>query len=154
VRPSATVLGVIAIVFVVSVSAGSDEAAPRNGRFQQEIWAPAESMIVAEGEVTSVGVVIRNGSRYIWPSKGAKPIQLSYHWLNDRGLVEIFEGIRTPLPNDLRPQEPVFLMAIVKALTKTGRFILRMTMMQEGVAWFEDRGGLPADVYVDVIATR
>ena len=137
-----------------SVSAGGEDSASRNDRFQQEIWVPAESLIVGEDTTLNVGVIIRNGSRYVWPNKGANPVQLSYHWLNYRGEIEIFEGTRMPLPNNLRPQESVFLMAVVKAPQKTGRFILRMTMVQEGIAWFEDRGGIPADVYVDVISAR
>ena len=42
---------------------------------------------------------------------------------------------------------------IVYAPGQPGRYILRVTMVQENVAWFEDRGAKPLDIPVLVTIT-
>jgi hypothetical protein len=69
-----------------------------------------------------------------------------------RGKVAVYNGIRTPLPHDLPPGESVALTATIQAPAQAGDFTLRLTMVREGVAWFEDRGGRPLDIPVTVIA--
>lgn len=64
----------------------------------------------------------------------------------------VFEGIRTSLPRDLPPGETAALSATIQGPPQEGKFILRLTMVQEGVAWFEKFGGQPLDLPVTVTA--
>ncbi len=71
---------------------------------------------------------------------------------HSRGTMVVFDGIRTPLPHDLKPGEQAALSATIQGPPQTGEFILRVTMVEEGVAWFEQWGGQPLDLPVTVMA--
>jgi len=70
--------------------------------------------------------------------------------LRKRGQVVEFGGMRTPLPHEVRPQETVHVAATVKAPSRPGEFLLRLTMMREGEGSFENKGGMPLDIPVTV----
>jgi hypothetical protein len=71
--------------------------------------------------------------------------------LNQLGRVVVFGGLRTPLPHDVQPGETVTLNAKIQAPDRAGKFTLRVTMVKESVAWFEDRGAQPLDIPVEVM---
>ena len=60
------------------------------------------------------------------------------------------DGARTPLPHDVAPGESVSLDATIQVQSAPGEYTLRLTMVQELVAWFEGRGGQPLDIPVTV----
>jgi hypothetical protein len=103
---------------------------------------PAE-MVVAQ--TVSADVTIRNGSTRTWPSKpnpkGRHAVNLSYHWLDSKRQIVVFDGLRTPLPRDLGPGESVTLRATIRAPEKAGKYLLHVTMVQEAVAWFSESDG-------------
>jgi hypothetical protein len=70
--------------------------------------------------------------------------------LRKEGKVVEFGGIRTPLPHVVNPKEAVKVEATVKAPTRPGAFVLRLTMMREGEGSFENKGGAPLDLPVTV----
>lgn len=82
------------------------------------------------------------------PQKLRVPLRTSR--LQKRGKVIEFGGARTPLPHVVNPKEAVKLEATVKAPSRPGDFILRLTMMREGDGSFEDNGGRPLDLPVTV----
>ena len=103
---------------------------------------PAE-MTVAQ--TVSADVTVKNASTKTWPSKpnqkGRHAVNLSYHWLDAKRRMVIFDGLRTPLPRDLGPGESVTLRATIQAPEKAGKYLLHVTMVQEAVAWFSDNDG-------------
>ena len=70
--------------------------------------------------------------------------------LRKEGKVVEFGGIRTPLPHVVNPRGAAKIEAIVKAPSRPGAFVLRLTMMREGEGSFENRGGVPLDLPVTV----
>lgn len=75
------------------------------------------------------------------PASG--PVHLSYHWqAPDDSWLE-FDGERTPLPRDLAPGETVHHYLTLKAPPQPGSARLHLTLVQEGVGWF-DQHGCPA----------
>jgi hypothetical protein len=70
--------------------------------------------------------------------------------LRKEGKVVEFGGVRTPLPHVVNPRESANIEATVKAPSRPGAFILRLTMMREGEGSFENRGGAPLDLPVTV----
>jgi hypothetical protein len=103
---------------------------------------PAE-MTVAQ--TVSADVTVKNASTKTWPGKpnqkGRHAVNLSYHWLDAKRQMVIFDGLRTPLPRDLGPGESVTLRATMQAPEKAGKYLLHVTMVQEAVAWFSDNDG-------------
>jgi cephalosporin hydroxylase/glycosyltransferase involved in cell wall biosynthesis len=86
-----------------------------------------------------------------WPASGAHGVYLSYHWLDMLGTTLIHDGLRSPIPHELVQGQPVTLMMAVQAPASAGRHRLLVSLVQEGVAWFEDQGFAPLDLEVEVV---
>jgi hypothetical protein len=108
------------------------------------------------GETVLADVTIKNASFRTWPSKpnsrGRNAVNLSYHWLDRKRQVVVFDGFRTSLPRDLNPGESVTLRAGIRAPEKAGEHVLHVTLVQEGVAWFSERDGGELSIPVSVTA--
>jgi hypothetical protein len=129
--------------FIISCEGGSPKL-PLAG-FKVEFGPhniPTKMMVA---QTISADVTIRNGSTRTWPSKpnqkGRHAVNLSYHWLDSKRQMVVFDGLRTPLPRDLGPGESVKLEATIRAPEKAGEYLLHVTMVQEGVAWFSESDG-------------
>ena len=107
------------------------------------------------GETVLADVTIKNASSKTWPSKpnsrGRNAVVLSYHWLDRKRQVVVFDGFRTSLTRDLNPGESITLRAVIRAPEKTGEHLLHVTMVQEGV-WFSEKDGGHLSIPVSVSA--
>ena len=116
---------------------------PETG-FQVEFPAHKIPSELEAGQTAAAAVSVKNISPIVWPSrpdgKGRYAVNLSYHWLGRNHETVIFDGLRTPLPRDLRPGESVELNASIQAPDKPGRYILEITLVQESAAWFSEKG--------------
>lgn len=106
---------------------------------------------IPAGATVAIEVEVRNESAELWPAGGECPVRLSYHWLDPAGNPVVFDGRRTPLPFDLGPGDSVRVSAAVEAPERAGRHVLRLSMVQEGVAWFDASGSAGPEAAVDVI---
>jgi hypothetical protein len=66
------------------------------------------------------------------------PVYLSYRWLTPEGAQVPDVGLRTPLPATLPPQGSLDVTIIVAPPHTAGCYTLVLTMVQEGVGWFDD----------------
>ena len=89
--------------------------------------------------------VIRNISKQTWPSQpnamNRNPVTLSYRWKDPRGQILVADGPRTPLPRNLAPGESVRLKMNIETPARPGRYVIEVTLVQEAVAWFDEKGG-------------
>jgi hypothetical protein len=92
----------------------------------------------AAGEVTEVAVDVRNGSRSWLSSAFAYPLNLSYRWLDDRGVPTGIEGRRTNFPEPLAPGRSARIGVKVQLPDTPGRYTLLLTVVQEHFAWLDD----------------
>jgi len=110
------------------------------------------------GQRMLADVSFKNVSTRTWPSKpnseGMRAVNLSYHWLDKKGAMVVFDGLRTPLPHDLNPGESMQLKAAILAPDKRGKYTLEVTLVQEGVAWFPEEGGAKIVVPVKVVPSQ
>ena len=112
------------------------------------ITATSAPRVVLPMESFSIQVEITNRSRETLASIGATPIQLSYRWLDaTSGEIIDADGARTRLTRRIASGSSHRQQMLVVAPTHTGHFTLRITLVQELVAWFTD---LPTPVYDDV----
>jgi hypothetical protein len=121
--------------------------------FSQELSSAAPPKTLRVNETVRMPVSVKNTGKVPWPAFGFRdisPVHLAYHWLDETGRMYQRDGERTGLPHVLAPAEEISLRAIVQAPPQPGRFILRLTMLQENVAWFDARGGEPLDIPVVV----
>ncbi|MCK5899014.1 MAG: hypothetical protein KAG06_08085 [Methylococcales bacterium] len=86
-------------------------------------------------------VEIKNQSDFHWLSNGLNPICLSYHWQHDSGEMVTFEGLRTSFSRlGIRSFESLKAQMDIISPFKTGRYELTLTLVKEGICWFETHG--------------
>ncbi len=102
--------------------------------------APATMRV---GEKYELRVALKNESTVTWP--GRQPtwqyqLTIGNRWLNQSGgKVNDVDG-RAALFEDLSPDATVELPLTITAPKQPGMYILQIDAIQEGVAWFGDRG--------------
>jgi hypothetical protein len=91
---------------------------------------------------------ITNRSHYIIASVPPTPVHISYHWIDAlTKAVIIYDGERTLMTSALGASESGEFGVSVRAPGKCGGYVLRITIVQEGVAWFDEKD---SQVYADV----
>lgn len=107
--------------------------------FSQEIKIFNNIGTVKVGSTLRIPISLKNKSNFIWFNAGVNPTNLSYRWLDASGKLVVENGDRTVLPFDLSPGESAAVNAIIKTPTKPGKYTLILTMVQEAVAWFDNK---------------
>ena len=102
------------------------------------------------GETIKIPVVVKNTSNFVWDSGSTNPVNFSYNWFDTKGNKVVFNGTRTPLTKPLAPQDSEKLTTVIKFPDRPGNYILALTMVQEGVNWFNDAGAQTPKIPVTV----
>lgn len=111
----------------------------------QLIMSPVSELRIRQNKPITIPITITNKSRYPWSSTGAHPVNVSYHWnIGLEGLPD--EGLRTKLPDVLKPGESVSLTMAVMPPSRGKKLTLVVTAVQEGNAWFDRLGGRPLKI--------
>lgn len=114
------------------------EPIPERAKAQIEmsvLHAPSQA---ATKEPFSVEIELSNRSHYQIASRAPNQVHVSYHWLDgEEGQVVVFDGERTRLRGSLMPGEDQNLQVAVVAPSVPGRYILRIALVQEGIAWLD-----------------
>jgi len=118
--------------------------------FSQEITSTTSALAVRPSSVFEIRVKIKNTSGLPWSSQGKYPVDLSYKWLANGAILPI-EGYRTHLPIEVLPESAVFLKMTGTAPERGENLVLRITLVQEGVAWFTEEGARYLDIPVKLI---
>lgn len=121
--------------------------------FKQEITSSSPFRTLKVDEEAAMDVVVKNTGNEPWRNKGIDEkgtnlVALGFHWIDSAGNA-IQEG-RARLPNDLMPGASVSLNVKVQAPPEPGNYKLRFSMVQEHVAWFNNKGAEPFIVPVKV----
>ena len=117
----------------------SDSVHLRRHRAQIVVVSPPDS--AAPGELFSVPLRIRNTGDVHWLASGPFPVDVAYRWFDEQGRTVVANGERTLLPEDVAPAEWVEVAAVVEAPPEEGRFHLMLTLVHEGVDWFDAASG-------------
>ncbi len=102
------------------------------------------------GQTVTVPVTVTNRGSGVFPTTGANPVTLGYHWYDAQGRTVMYDSARTKLPADLAPGASVALNAQVMAPASGGTFTLKLDLVQEGIAWFSTKGVATGDRQVSV----
>lgn len=110
---------------------------------------------LAAGELVVIPVEVINCSDQPWTGDSVRPINLSYHWLNSSGEMLLFHGLCTAIPTGgFTPGNPRMAEMQVQVPDNAGSYILVLTLVQEQVAWFENKGFQAARQTITVEARR
>lgn len=102
------------------------------------------------GRSYTFAVTVTNTGTVPWSSSGASPVNLSYHWHDQRGNTVRWDGERTPLAGDVAPGASTTLQMKLTAPATEGTYRLTIDMVREGVGWFGSFGGT-VPLVVDVV---
>ena len=97
------------------------------------------------GQTTTVPITITNRGLGTFPVTNAYPVNLGYHWTSASGANVVWDGTRTKLPADLLAGQSVTVTAPITAPTAGGQYVLKLDLVQEGVAWFSGKGVATGD---------
>jgi len=154
-----------AALFQLPAEPSSQLAAPQAGRtiaagplparaFKTEISVKTSPITVHAGCRFSIETRVRNTGAVCWPSLGqpggAYWLHLGDHWLDSAGTVIAFDDVRVCLPHDVASGETVWMTIEPFAPNQPGDYFIELDLVQEGVAWFKDRGASSTTVPVHV----
>jgi len=120
------------------------EAAYRAQLIAQNEWT------VSPGEQLTISVTVKNLSSEVWAASDKSGIALANRWLDKTGKVVQWLDGRTPLSHDVAPHSLVKLDLTVNVPKKTGRWILDLDLVEEGITWFKDRNSPETQVQMIV----
>ncbi|HEV8228992.1 MAG TPA: S8 family serine peptidase [Candidatus Limnocylindria bacterium] len=110
-------------------------------------YAPAAgSASLTTGNQGALAVTITNSGARTWPASGPNQVRLSYHWARADGSTLIWDGPRAPafLADVLPGQSVTATLPLVPPAI--GVYLLRVDLVQEGLAWFSAEGVPTRDI--------
>lgn len=98
------------------------------------------------GSLGGARVEVENAGTATW----REDVACSYHWLDTLGNPIVWDGIRTPLPRPVDPEERITLRIGVRAPIPPGRYRFALDLVAEHRAWFAEvgKGGPEEDLDV------
>ncbi|MBD1822703.1 hypothetical protein H6F51_09355 [Cyanobacteria bacterium FACHB-DQ100] len=146
---------------------------PKYQVFEQEFIQVQVPKQIAAGNTAKLFTVVQTRSNFPWyreprtkkfevkhPFNASyHPVRFAYRWINESG--EVTKGEQTPLPWTLIYRKDwtfgIFDQAgintMIKAPDRPGNYTLRLSMFQEGVGWFDEKGAKPKDIPITVTAS-
>lgn len=119
--------------------------------FAAQLHSEEEPSSALSGSDLHCVVTLKNQSDEPWIRYSEFPVNVSYHWLRPNGEYAVYDGERTPLPrSEIKPGQTVSCVANIKTPDEPGKYQLIITLVQEQVAWFEDKGLKPLCYIIDI----
>jgi len=132
------------------------------GALPQRVWAISEPLppalcrvrlsadlpeTIGLGEIVAVTCTIENAGDTFLSSAPPFPVEVCYRWFDGTGAAAgAGTWLHTRLPQILAPGGAVTLVVLIAPPPMSGRFTLRLTLLQEGVVWFDDADPMNAVV--------
>ena len=88
-------------------------------------------------EEFNLDVELDNRTGFAFSSQPPNPVLISYHWKLQDGRTVVHDGVRSPIRPPLTPNRRRSFRARIVAPAQPGSYILRLTLVQEGVQWFD-----------------
>ncbi len=93
---------------------------------------------IEPGQAIACTVAIENRSPWSLRSSGANPVNIGYHWIDSSGSCVVYNSLRSRLLPELPSGRKRTYPLDVIAPEAAGRYTLRLTPVQEYVAWFDE----------------
>jgi amino acid adenylation domain-containing protein len=104
--------------------------------------------VMKPGEVSSISTNITNRSNVLW--KAEHWICLGNRWVSDTGEVLQSLDARIHIDLDLKPGSSTLKNISVQAPRSIGKVILKIDLIQEGLAWFEELGNESIQAEIEI----
>lgn len=103
------------------------------------------------GATAVLQVTVTNHCDVTWPARGPGCVRIGNHWRSEDGELITRDDGRVPFADGLQPGGIATIDLTVRAPATAGRYRLEVEPVQEGVAWFAQRGFEPLSCLVDVV---
>ncbi len=107
-------------------------------------------IVLAPRETKDVWVLVTNTGQEPWTnvgdSNGERLVSLSYHIEKWNGTRIRFDGERVGLGRVVWPGQTILLSLPIQAPTADGEYVVEISLVQEGIAWFDGKGVVPAKI--------
>ena len=113
-------------------------------------WLAHEVEEARAGVTGRARLRLENAGSASWRSRDKDGVQVAYHWLDPLGNPIVWDGIRTPFPHAVEPGETVEVEVPVLAPRGPGSYRLAFDLVEELRFWFQEVGGTPLELPVDV----
>jgi hypothetical protein len=105
--------------------------------------------IISSGRFVMATILLENNSNTTISSHPPNPVNTSYHWIEAKtGNLVAGESLRSKIEPPLNPGSTGNYIVSVVAPNRKGDYILRLTLVQEDIAWYD---GLEQPVYEDIL---
>lgn len=122
---------------------------------------PAETTLkLRAGQQQTISIKVKNASDAIWWARGGETndrtdnmfyVAVGNRWLDKDGkLTHDTEG-HNGIPRDIKPGEEIEMTLDVIAPKTPGDWTMSLDLVQEGVAWFSEKGSSDTKVKVTVV---
>jgi 2-polyprenyl-3-methyl-5-hydroxy-6-metoxy-1,4-benzoquinol methylase len=104
---------------------------------------------VTPGQEFGVAATVKNLTGTVWLKNGRRGtgyVQLGAHLLDARGQTLRHDYGRAALSKDMQQDDMSVIDLRLTAPEPPGRYVLRLDMVDEGIAWFSEVNSQPADV--------
>jgi len=145
-----SLVGLVALLSGVAAAAGPDDI----GVVDDLAVGPTHLTSPLETATTvHLPLEVRNRGRSVWTAETG--YALAYHWLRADGEAAVWDGVRTPFAEPLGPGERRIVDATLRTPDRSGSYLLRWDVVQEGRRWVSETDPTPVDpVAVSVVATH
>ena len=106
-------------------------------------WLEHDLGRVQAGSLARARVVIENAGKAAW-----RDLNISYHWLDDRGNPIVWDGIRQAV--SATPGERIERDVVVRGPIPPGRYRLAFDLVDEHRFWLAELGNFTPELEVDV----
>jgi len=138
---------------VVANRTAFDETPISEAVFNVAISSPVDRLRIQVGRLTNLPLNVVNLADTPISSFSASPVLMSYHWKRKSGEVAVWDGIRTFLPRVLHKGDSDDIFLAVRAPEDPGDYLLEVSILEEGRAWYDDLvGGIP--IRIETVVTN
>ncbi len=113
--------------------------------FSQNMTSPSTSISGSPGQLVTIPVTMVNTEPVPLSSAGTYPVTVSYKWFQGPTMLPS-EGERTLLPQPHGPGDQESFTVRVRVPDQTGDLRVKISLVQEGVAWFIMKGATPLEL--------
>lgn len=105
---------------------------------------------VTKNSEFNMEVKITNDSNFVIHSYSPNPVHIAYHWMDEKAARSIiYNGERSKILPPLHPTLKGVYQAKIKSPDEKGTYVLRVTLVQEFVQWFDQEpNNLAEDIFI------
>ena len=128
--------------------------------FKAEISLPDPPTKLRAGQVEVINIKVKNTSSVTWYQRGGELTDRTDNkfyiaggnkWLDKDGKMTSETEGHNGIPKDLKPGEETEMTLQITAPKTAGDWVMSLDMVQEGVAWFAEKGSPTTKVKVTVV---